>query len=138
METKEKIIFSNSFGSITDKRITLNYKNGAEDLVIAQITSVSFQRKRNYFISIIGFFVSMSILWFFQLLSISNNLGGTEEILTLSIILLLILFSIIKWIGAYKIQISANGNNRKPLKVKNSQKKEGFEFVEAIKKIIIK
>jgi len=134
-ENREKIIFSNSFGSITDKRVTLNYNNGAEDIVIGQITSVSFQRKRNYLISIIG--ISISLLWFFQLISISNNLGGTEEILTLIIILLLILFSIIKWIGAYKIQISANGNNRKPLKVKNSQKKEGFEFVEAIKKNII-
>lgn len=135
METKEKIIFSNSFGSITDKRITLNYKNGAEDLVIAQITSVSFQRKRNYIISTIGILISMFISVI--LLSNINHMGADEIAISLIIILFFIVFSIIKWIGCFKIQISANGNNRKPLKVKKSKKNDGFEFVEAIKKTII-
>jgi hypothetical protein len=48
METNEKMLFSNSFDLLTDKRIILNYKKGTEDLPVGQITSVSYQHRRNY------------------------------------------------------------------------------------------
>jgi hypothetical protein len=136
METNEKMLFSNSFGSVTDKRIILNYKSGTEDLPIGQITSVSYQHKRNYVFAIGGFLISLGGL--VAMLANIRYVGGAQALITLVGIIFFLLSGIANWIGHHNIQISAGGNDRKPLRAEMSKTREGREFVDAVKRIVIK
>lgn len=136
MESNEKVLFRNSFGSVTDKRIILNYKRGSEDIPIGQITSVSYQHKRNYVFLIFSFFMTICGLVF--LFATISNMHGVEVLVILLFIIIAMLSSIAHWIGHYNIQISAGGNNRKLLRVEMSKTREGREFVDAVKKSAIK
>lgn len=136
MESNEQILFSNFFGSVTDKRVILNYKGGSEDLPLGQISSVSFQHSRNYFFSIGGFAMSI-IIFAFIIISI-DSLGGAEVLVILPFVIVTFLFGIFHWKGHYNIQISAGGKDRKPLRAKMSKMKEGLEFTEAVKRAVIK
>ncbi len=136
METNEKLLFSNSFGSVTDKRIILNYKSGTEDLPIGQITSVSYQHKRNYVFAIGGFLISLGGL--VAMLANIRYVGGAQALITLVGIIFFLLSGIANWIGHHNIQISAGGNDRKPLRAEMSKTREGREFVDAVKRIVIK
>ena len=136
METNEKMLFSNSFGSVTDKRIILNYKSGTEDLPIGQITSVSYQHKRNYVFSIGGFLISLGGL--VAMLANIRYVGGAQALITLVGIIFFLLSGIANWIGHHNIQISAGGKDRKPLRAEMSKTREGREFVDAVKRAVIK
>lgn len=136
METNEKMLFSNSFGSVTDKRIILNYKSGTEDLPVGQITSVSYQHKRNYVFAIGGFLISLGGL--IAILVNTSNLNGAGVLIILLIIILALLSSIANWIGHHNIQISAGGKDRKPLRAEMSKTRDGREFVDAVKRVVIK
>lgn len=135
MDTNEKIIFSNTFGSVTDKRVILNYKSGTEDIPVGQITSISYQHKRNYFFSIGGFLIGGV-----GLLGILSNV--TKAAIGVLVILLLVIIGFLSgvanWIGHHNIVISVGGKDRKPLKAELSKTKEGREFVEAVKRAVIK
>jgi len=143
METNENILFSNSFGSVTDKRIILNYKSGTEDLPVGQITSVSYQYKRNYIFAIGGFLITIG--GFYGLLAPLNDLNsrfkaeyeeGIPPLIFLFFIIVGLLSGIANWIGHNNIQISAGGKDRKPLRVERSRTREGREFVDAVKRVI--
>lgn len=136
METNEKILFSNSFGSVTNKRIILNYKSGTEDLPVGQITSVSYQRKRNYVFGIGGFLICLYglVVMFANI----NNIGGAEVLIILLFLILALLSGIANLIGHHNIKISVGGKDRKPLKAEMSKTREGREFVDAIKRAVIK
>ena len=136
METNEKMLFSNSFGSVTDKRIILNYKGGTEDLPVGQITSVSYQHRRNYVFSIGGFLISLGGL--IAMLANISNIGGAEVLIILLFIIVALLSGIANWIGHHNIQISAGGKDRKPLRAEMSKTREGREFVDAVKRAVIK
>lgn len=136
METNEKILFSNSFGSVTDKRIILNYKSGTEDLPIGQITSVSYQHKRNYVFAIGGFLITICGL--IAMLANISHIGGAEVLIILLFVIVALLSGIANWIGHHNIQISAGGKDRKPLKAEMSKTREGREFVDAVKRAVIK
>ena len=136
METNEKILFSNSFGSVTDKRIILNYKSGTEDLPIGQITSVSYQHRRNYVFAIGGFLISLGGL--IAMLANISNIGSAEVLIVLLFIIVALLSGIANWIGHHNIHISAGGKDRKPLRAEMSKTREGREFVDAVKRAVIK
>ena len=136
METNEKILFSNSFGSVTDKRIILNYKSGTEDLPVGQITSVSYQHRRNYVFAIGGFLISLGGL--IAMLANIRNIGGAEVLIILLFLIVALLSGIANWIGHHNIQISAGGKDRKPLRAEMSKTREGREFVDAVKRAVIK
>ena len=136
METNEKILFSNSFGSVTDKRIILNYKSGTEDLPVGQITSVSYQQRRNYVFAIGGFLISLGGL--IAMLTNISDLGGSEVLIILVVIIFFLLSGIANWIGHHNIQISAGGKDRKPIRAEMSKTREGREFVDAVKRAFIK
>ena len=136
METNEKMLFSNLFGSVTDRRVILNYKKGTEDLPVAQITSVGYQHSRNYIFSIGNFLISIG--GFVAMLANINEIQGLGVLIILMIIILALLSGIANWIGHHYIQISAGGMDRKPLKVEMSKTKEGRDFVNAVKKVVIK
>lgn len=136
METNEKILFSNTFGSVTDKRIILNYKSGTEDIPVGQVTSVSYKHDRNYFFSIGGFVVGVGgLLVMFGNIS---RLGGAEVLVILLVAIIGLLSGIANWIGHHNVVISAGGKDRKPLRAEMSKTREGREFVDAVKKAVIK
>ena len=136
METNDKILFSNSFGSVTDKRIILNYKSGTEDLPVGQITYVSYRHKRNYVFAIGGFLITIGGL--VAMLANISQIGGAEVLIILLFIIVALLSGIANWIGHHNIQISAGGKDRKPLKAEMSKTREGREFVDAVKRAVIK
>jgi hypothetical protein len=136
METTEKLIFTNQFGSVTEKRVTLNYKSGTEDIPTGQISSVSFQHKRNYFSSIIILIITIAI--FIDIIEQLRNSSAIETVLLILAFLLLLISCIGSWIGHHNIVVSVGGQNRIPLKVDLTKTKEGKEFFEAIKKAIFK
>ena len=138
METNEKMLFSNSFGSVTDKRIILNYKSGTEDLPVGQITSVSYQHKRNYVFAFGGFLISLGGLIAIAILANISNLNGAGVLIILLIIIVALLSGIANWIGHHNIQISAGGKDRKPLRAEMSKTRDGREFVDAVKRVVIK
>jgi len=136
MEAQEKVLFSNSFGSVTDKRIILNYKSGTEDLPLGQITSVSYQHSRNYFFAIGGFALGLIVL--LATLTNLHNIGSSEVLIVLIFVIIAILSGVANWIGHHNILISAGGKDRKPLKAEMSKTRQGREFADAVKRAVIK
>jgi hypothetical protein len=135
MDTSEKIIYSNTFGTVTDRRIILNHRSGTEDIPIEQISSITFQHKRNYFFAI-GSFVAIAILLI--PLFVNDYIPGSVTIISISGVLFFILSGISNWIGHHNIVVSLGGQNRKPLKVEMAKTRDGRQFVEAVKKSIFK
>jgi hypothetical protein len=139
LDQNEHLQFSNTFGSVTDKRIVLNYKNGSEEIPIGQITSISFQKARNMFMSIFSFIISiLLIVYIIAIVNSRNSEGGIFVLIASLIFILSVLSGIANWIGHHNIAISAGGKDRKPIKVEMSKTREGKDFVNAIKKLLFK
>jgi hypothetical protein len=139
METNEQILFSNSFGSVTDKRIILNYKSGTEDLPIGQITSVSYQHCRNYVFVVGSFLICLGGLVTIFASIVRAGSGAVNVVIVLLVIVIVALLAgIANWIGHHNIQISAGGKDRKQLKAEMAKTREGREFVDAVKRAVIK
>lgn len=139
LDQNEHLQFSNTFGSVTDKRIVLNYKNGSEEIPIGQITSISFQKARNTFMSIFSFIISiLLIVYIITIVNSRNSAGGIFVLIASLIFILSVLSGIANWIGHHNIAISAGGKDRKPIKVEMSKTREGKDFVNAIKKLLFK
>lgn len=139
LEQDERLHFSNLFGTVTDKRIILNYKNGSEEIPKGQITSISFQQERNMFISIFSFLISILLISFMAVVINSGSSEGGIIVLIASFLLILcVLSGIANWIGHHNIVVSAGGKDRKPIRVEMSKTREGKEFVNAIKRLIFK
>ena len=139
LDQNEHLQFSNTFGSVTDKRIVLNYKNGSEEIPIGQITSISFQKARNMFMSIFSFIISiLLIVYIIAIVNSWNSEGGIFVLIASLIFILSVLSGIANWIGHHNIAISAGGKDRKPIKVEMSKTREGKDFVNAIKKLLFK
>jgi hypothetical protein len=139
LDQNEHLQFSNTFGSVTDKRIVLHYKNGSEEIPIGQITSISFQKARNMFMSIFSFLISiLLIVYIIAIVNSRNSEGGIFVLIASLIFILSVLSGIANWIGHHNIAISAGGKDRKPIKVEMSKTREGKDFVNAIKKLLFK
>jgi hypothetical protein len=136
MTSDEKMLFSNDFGSVTDKRVILNYKDGSEDIPILQVSSVSYKHERSNFFSIGGFVAAAAVLFF--MLYMISVIPGVMVLVMVVIIITGILSGIANWIGHHNIIISSSGNDRKPLKAEMAKTLEGRQFVDAVKKAIIK
>jgi hypothetical protein len=136
METEEKLIFTNLFGSVSNKRIILNYKSGTEDIPVGQITSVSFKHKRNYFFAIVGYAFGIVLLgfMFFNI----NNLTGVEVLIIVILYVIALISGLANWIGHHNILVKTTGQNIKALKVEIAKTKEGRKYVEAVKEVVFK
>lgn len=134
MDNNEKIIFNNSFGTVSDKRVIVNYKNGSEDIPIKQISSVGIERKQNIFLAIIYFVIGIGVL-----VGIFNmrEVPGAMIVVALVFFLFCVLVGVAYYIGNHQIKLSTAGVERKPIKVEMSKTREGREFSNAIKKQII-
>ena len=127
MDIPEKFIYSNTLGTITDKRVFLNYKSGTESIPLEQVNTVSFRRQRNYFFAIGSFgAIVLTPMYFANIITV------------IIIVLLFLLSAIANWIGHHYIIIGVRGQDKKPLKVEMAKTKEGKKFVEALKKSILK
>lgn len=135
MNSEEKLIFNNHFGTVTDKRIIMNYRDGSEDISLSQISSVKYKHTRSYFFAVGGFAVAVSVL-IFMLMYLSQMKGEMVLVLVL-LIIIGTLSGIANWIGHHEIIISVNGNDRKPLKAEMSKTREGRHFVDAVSKAIL-
>ncbi len=134
MDSSEKIIFTNSFGTVSDKRVIINYKNGTEDISLWQISSVSFVRKRNMLLSLLYFFIGIVLL---KLIFGSSETHVFVMIIALIFFLFFILVGIAYFIGNHQIRLEVLGAAIKPVKVEIAKTKEGRAFSEAIKKQVI-
>lgn len=130
----ESIIFTNSFGTVSDKRIIVNYKNGSEDIPLKQVSSVALERKRSMVIAMIYFIIAVGILFF---VFIAPSLGSGEMMITLVAFLFCSLAGVAYYVGNHQIKISAAGKDRKPIKVEMSKTKEGRAFYESIRQQIV-
>jgi hypothetical protein len=90
MDSDEKIIFTNSFGTVSDKKVIINYKNGSEEISLWQISSVSFVRKRNIPLSLLYFFIGIVLL---------KLIFGLSQIPLSVVIIVLILFLFFALVG---------------------------------------
>jgi len=139
LDQNEHLKFSNTFGSVTDKRIVLNHKNGSEEIPIGQITSISFQKARNIFMSIFSFLFSiLIILWIVTVINSRSSEGSIIVLIASVLLIVSVLSGIANWIGHHNIVISAGGKDRKPIRVEMSKTREGKDFVNAIKKLLFK
>jgi hypothetical protein len=139
LDQNEHLQFSNAFGSVTDKRIVLNHKNGSEEIPIGQITSISFQKARNIFMSIFSFLFSiLIILWIVTVINSRSSEGSIIVLIASVLLIVSVLSGIANWIGHHNIVISAGGKDRKPIRVEMAKTREGKDFVNAIKKLLFK
>ena len=139
LDQNEHLKFSNTFGSVTDKRIVLNHKNSSEEIPIGQITSISFQKARNTFMSIFSFLFSiLIILWIVTVINERSSEGGIIVLIASVLLIVSVLSGIANWIGHHNIVISAGGKDRKPIRVEMSKTRDGKDFVNAIKKLLFK
>jgi hypothetical protein len=139
LEQDERLHFSNLFGTVTDKRIVLNYKNGSEEIPKGQITSISFQQERNMFMSIFSFlFSTVLVFYILYVINLGRTEGGIIVIVAFVLLIISVLSGIANWMGHHNIVISAGGKDRKPIRVEMSKTSQGKEFVNAVKKLIFK
>jgi hypothetical protein len=134
LDNSEKIIFTNSFGTVSDKRIIVNYKNGSENFPLKQISSVSFERKQNIPFAIIYFIVSIAIL---VAISLFPVVPGAVIGAALVLFAFCVLVGVAYYIGNYQIKLRAAGQDCKPIRVEMAKTREGREFSDAIRKQII-
>ena len=127
MDIPEKFVYSNTFGTITDTRVFLNYKSGTEIIPLDQVNTVSFLRKRNYFFAVGS--VAAIVL---------TPMYFANTVVVIIAVLFFMLSGIANWIGHHQIIVLVGGQYKKPIKVEMSKTKDGKQFVEALKKSILK
>lgn len=131
----ENKIFSNYFGTITDKRVTIKHKNGSQDIPLNQVTSVSFFRKQNKPFAIINFIISLVVL--IVPFTRQHHIDTGLVIAGIILFIIFVLNGIANYLGNHQIIISTAGKELKPVKVEMSKTSEGREFSDALRKQII-
>jgi|GEM_PF-6181542 hypothetical protein len=130
----EKVNFKNEFGQLTENTLTINRKNGSEEIAMSQITSVSTKSKKSYVGLIFGFIV-LVLGFTIQTSWITDEIGRSGislEALFLWIVGILMILS--NWFNLdYSLVISVSGINRQPIHFRHSKKSEGLTFASAIK-----
>lgn len=135
MESNEKIIFTNSFGKVTEKRIIVNLKNGNQDIPLQKIASVGFERKRRVPIAILYYVISGLFLYE---IAIQGSLPGYLIVVITLLVIFFLLSGTAYFIGSYRINIHIEGSPIKPIKVEMAKTKAGHEFAEAVRNEIVK
>ena len=136
MNSNENVQFSNSLGSVTDKRIIVNRKEGDEEIDISKISSIIYKKNRNYFFIFLGIIVFLAGIYFFYLNL--RYLGVYEIVLVILFSILGFLTALANWFGGHQIVLGFSGKDGRTISVGSSKRKEGEEFVQAIKKSIFK
>ena len=127
MDIAGKFVYSNTFGTIIDNRVFLNYKSGTESFPFDQINTASFLHRRNYFFAVGSILaVALTPMYF------------ANAITVIIIILFFMILGIANWIGHHNIIVRVGGQKKNPLKVEMARTKDGKQFVEALKKSIVK
>lgn len=133
MENNEKIIFTNNFGTVSDKRVILHTKNGSEDIPLDKISSIAFERKRNIPVGVIFFVVGIGIIA--EIMAVGTfGLPSYMIIVGILVFLFFGLAGLAYIVGHYTIKLNVSGVDRKPIKVEIAKTKAGMEFSDAIRK----
>lgn len=133
MENSEKIVFTNNFGTVSDKRVILHTKNGSEDIPIDKISSVAFERKRNIPVGIVFFLVGIGIIAEIMAMGMFG-LPSYMILVGIAVFLFFGLAGLAYIVGNYRIKLNVSGVDRKPVKVEMAKTKAGLEFSDAIRK----
>jgi hypothetical protein len=136
MDKSERVVYKNQLGTVTSKKVILNYKGGTRDIPIEQINSIVSQRRRNYFllISDSAFGLFILFLLFFNL----DDMGVAGILLMSLFVFVAILSGLTNLIGQHDIVISTVGRRRKPLYVETAKTKDRQQFVDAVKEAIFR
>lgn len=131
---EEKVVFNNSLGTVTDKRIIFNFKGGTEDVPVRQVTSVSYEKKRNVLMAGINIGIALFIL-----IGIAqfDRVQGSVIVFGILGFLGFGAIGIAHYIGNYYISISTAGTNRPPMKVEMAKTQDGYDFTQAIRQVIL-
>lgn len=141
MNNEEKMIITNSFGTVTNKRVQFTTKEYENELPIKNIYSITFPRKHNIIPATIYFILSISLL--VSVFVIESTPELFEKIHLWIIILCIIgtgvlfILSMVQYLGHHIIRINDMGEDRILIKVKLSQTKEGRDFMQAIEEHIV-
>jgi hypothetical protein len=130
MNSNEKLLICNIFGTVTDKRVIINDKSATQEILIDSIKSVKFKHERNYFLSLSNYLIF--ILGLGDLISNINYFTGLQVLLTVPILIITILSGVANWIGHYMIQLNHGDKKFKYIKAEMSKKSEGRDFADAI------
>jgi hypothetical protein len=133
MQKQETILFSNEIGSVTNDKIILKYKRHEEAIPIHEINFLGYHHERGNVLAIGSFTTAILIVGALSLLNISNNTAIGMGI----IIFLILLLAIYNWIGYHQIIIHSGEKTVKPIKLDFFKTREGRNFANAIKHIVI-
>ncbi len=138
MDNKEKIIITNSFGTVTNERIVFNTKYGTEEMGVRDVYSVSFSRTHNAVPAIIYSVLSVAVLVGVYFVESTPDLF---EVIPKLVVILgivvgggLFLLSMVQFLGRHVLKINEVGDERRMIDVKLSLTKEGRDFAEAIER----
>ncbi len=134
MDSNENVVFSNSFGKVSETSVIINRKNDSEEISLWQIAAVSFVRKRSIFLSFLYFFIAIVFL---SLLFRASEINASVVILVLIFVLFFTLIGIAYFLGNHQIRLEVLGTVIKSIKVEMSRTKEGRSFAEAIQRQMI-
>lgn len=133
MDNNEIIIFSNSFGVITNKRIVVHYRHGATDIPLDEVSDVSFERRQSILLTMVYFAAGILVL-----VNIYSKPTASNAFVIFSwmLFIYLVLIGVAYFIGHHKIVLNVAGRHCKPVKVEMARTKEGKAFVDAIQRQI--
>ena len=134
MDTYEKLIFSNSLGTVSNIKVTVNHKNGSENILLKQISTISYDDKRKapLFIFLYGI-VGTTVIFYILFFAKRNGFTSAVEFI---IILLLSPPGLIYVYGYHEILINVDGKNRR-YRIKMVKAKEALDFVHAVKEQMV-
>ena len=130
----EQEVFSNIFGTVTDKSIIITTRDGVESTPTRQVSSVSFERHQNKVLAVVCFIMALVIPLFGWKL---GKIGGRELVFFAILSIVFLLAGIANFIGHHLIILKVAGKELKPIKVEISKTKEGLAYYQAIMKQII-
>jgi len=133
MENEEKIIFVNTFGAITDKRVILDYKTTSEEIPLEHISSVSIMHRCNRSSANLGLAIALSA-FVFLLLKI-DHLSQPVIVSLLLVLLGGLVSGLSNSIGYPYIIMSAKGIMKKPMIVPLGKNQQAMHFVSQVMKI---
>lgn len=134
IDKTEEMIFINTFGAITSKRIILDYKTEAEEVPLNELRSVSIQHRRNTVLAKLGFAMGLAALLY--LVTQFRELSQGEVIISMLLVLAGGFSGISSLIGYPCIVISGPSGSKPPLIVSFGQVQNARQFVNEIVKVM--
>jgi hypothetical protein len=128
MDIPEKIVFKNSFGIVSNQKVSLNTKYGWEEIPLKEISSISFERK---FPLWVNYFVPDAIV-LFVVLKMSSDRSAIIPAVLVGLALILLLIGAFYYIGSHRIILIMADGKRRSIRVEVTSEEKGRKFANAI------